>query len=472
MNEKAARAIMLVKAIEDADQQKEVLTEDDRKFASRTARELAHWQASEARSPSTLADFLHHRAEQLLKRLAARHKAFASVAQGRSGMWGASWALPLAALLVGALAERVGDPHRVDLLSLPLLGIIAWNALAYLLLAVWAVMPQRRAGLRRGLANRMALGGSGFSQRYPRRLPPALAGGVLQFAVDWARLGASLNMARIARILHWSAAAFALGAVLSLYARGIIARYAAGWESTFLDAGQVHGLLSLLFAPVEALFGLQGFTLDEVRSLQGWGASQAGNGARWVHLYAACLLLYVVLPRLLLGAAAALRAAWLRGRFPLDLEQPYFQQLAVAAGGQPGLLRVLPYSLTVDEARSNGLDAVAQELLGEQARVRLLPPAAYGSEAPALEGGEGVTNAVLFGIAATPEQENHGAFLAALGRGRRLLALLDQSALAARMDAGRLRERIELWREFCILHGAEPRVVDLLAPQTAKENPA
>jgi hypothetical protein len=29
---------------------------------------------------------------------------------------------------------------------------------------------------------------------------------------------------------------FALGAVISLYARGVLSQYAAGWESTFLDA--------------------------------------------------------------------------------------------------------------------------------------------------------------------------------------------------------------------------------------------
>ena len=468
MKEKIARAIMLVKAIEEADQHKEVLTDDDRKFASRTARELAHWQAAEARTASTLPDFLYQRAEQLLKRLSARHKLFGRVAHGHSGLWGASWLLPVAALLAGAMAERFSDPHRVDVLSMPLLGVIAWNFLAYLLLLAWAQLPSRKAGLRRGLANRMALGGS----HLPRRLPAALAGGVLQFMVDWARLGARLNMARIARILHWSAAAFAIGAVLSLYARGIISRYAAGWESTFLDPAQVHRLLSLLFAPAERVFGLQAFTLDEVRQLQNWNDARPGNGARWVHLYAASLLLYVVLPRIVLGAIAALQAAWLRQRFPLELDQPYYQQLSAAAGGEPGTLRVLPYSLTVDEARGRGLEALAQEMLGEQARVRLLPPAAYGSEAPPLEPAEGVTNAVLFGIAATPEQENHGAFLAALGRGRRLLALLDQSALAARTDAVRLRERVELWREFCILHGAEPKVVDLLAPQTMKGNPA
>ena len=150
MREKTARAILLIKAIEEADQQKEVLTDDDRKFASRTARELAHWQAAETRTAATLPNFLYHRADQLLKRLASRHKLFAGVAKGHSGMWGASWLLPLAALLVGSMAESFGDPHRVDLLSLPLLGIIAWNMLVYVLIVAWALLPARRAGLRRG----------------------------------------------------------------------------------------------------------------------------------------------------------------------------------------------------------------------------------------------------------------------------------------------------------------------------------
>ena len=468
MNEHAARAILLVKAIEEADQQQEVLTSDDRKYASRTARELAHWHAAEAGAPATLAGFLHHRAEQLLKRLAARHRSFQAIAHGHSGLWGASLLLPVAALVAGAAVERFGNPHRVDLLSLPLLLIILWNVVAYALVLALGLVPARRNGLRRALANRMAVGGA----RLPRRLPGTLGAGVLQFSVDWTRASAPLNQARIGRILHWSAAAFALGAMASLYLQGVIARYAAGWESTFLDAQQVHALLSVLFAPAVKLFGLQGFTLQEVAALQFGSTALPGSGARWVHLYAASLLLYVVLPRLVLGGVAAARAAWLRKRFPLDLEQPYFQRLATAAGAAPGLLRVIPYSFAVDEARSRGLEAVAQAMLGEQARVRLLPPVAYGSAAPALDADAAASTAVLFSIAATPEQENHGAFLAALGRGKGLAALLDQSSLAARVDLARLKERVELWREFCILHGAEPMVVDLLAPQADKEGTA
>ena len=46
----------------------------------------------------------------------------------------------------------------------------------------------------------------------------------------------------------------------------MLTQYAAGWESTFLAAPQVHALLSFLFAPALAVFPLQGFSLADVPS--------------------------------------------------------------------------------------------------------------------------------------------------------------------------------------------------------------
>jgi hypothetical protein len=203
-----------------------------------------------------------------------------------------------------------------------------------------------------------------------------------------------------------------------------------------------------------------------------------GSGARWVHLYGGALLLYVVLPRLLLALPAALRAWRLARHFPLDLEQPYYRKLTQVVGGEAGLLRVLPYSMTLDEPHSRGLAALARHLLGEQARLRTLPLVSYGADPERLLGGlerNGATmTAVLFNLAATPEQENHGAFLAGAARllGNKMIVLLDQSALAARLDAARLRERVELWRAFCIFHGAEPTLVDLLELATDAKDKA
>ena len=85
MNEQAARDVVLVRAIETADRKLEILSEDDRRHASRAARELAQWQASHARSEITADDFLQQRAEQILKRIAERFPAFATVLQWPRG---------------------------------------------------------------------------------------------------------------------------------------------------------------------------------------------------------------------------------------------------------------------------------------------------------------------------------------------------------------------------------------------------
>lgn len=477
MNEQVARRVVLVRAIESADTGHQVLSEDDRKYASRSARELAAWQAADSKAAVTQEHFLEQRSEQILKRLAERTPAFASFQRRRLGLPGFWAALPLLALFAGALLDRIADPHRVDLLSAPLLFIIGWNVLAYLVLLVWALIPGRKSGWAgQGLLRRLSVGKAAI----PRKLPGALSSGLTNFMAEWAVLSEPLTRARLARTMHLSAAAFALGAVLSLYARGLLTEYVAGWESTFLDATQVHTLLSWLFAPVLLLFPfLQGFSLADIESLRfGTGVSSAG-GERWVHLYGATILLLVVLPRLIMAGIALWRARRLVRHFPLELEHPYFRRLADSIGaGTAAVLRVLPYSFTLDEARDRGLWTVAAMALGAQARVLLRPTVPYGEEpkealreTPFDEAGVTVT-AALFSLAATPEKENHGAFLDYLVKSSRrgVAVLLDESSMTERgagqagLDA-RVQERIALWRQFCSFHGTAATVVNLVAPE-------
>ena len=346
----------------------------------------------------------------------------------------------------------------------------------------------------------------------PRKLPAALATGLGNFMAEWAQLSEPLTRLRLSRTVHLAAAAFALGAVVSLYARGLLTQYAAGWESTFLDATEVHTLLSWLFTPALTVFPfLQGFTLADIEALQfgvqagagvatgavpglaavpgalsgtaGAVAGTAGAGERWVHLYGATILLLVIVPRIVLASITALRARRLARRFPLDLEHPYFRKLADSIGaGTPAVLRVLPYSFTLDEARDRGLWTVAAMALGAQARVLLRPTVPYGEEPKeALQAGlqdarfddAGVTvTAALFNLAATPEKENHGAFLDYLARNskRGVAVLLDESGMLERAGGqggaeARIAERIALWRQFCSFHGTAATVVNLLQPE-------
>jgi len=455
MNEHTARDVILVRAIETADEKKEILSDDDRLYASRSARELAQWRAADRKSEATGDDFLQQRAEQILKRLCERTPAFAAFIKRRNPYGQLALALPVIGLLLGAGLDRISDPHRVDLLSAPLLLIIGWNLLVYLGLLIWLFVPSRPRVPRR--------------VSVPRKMPPVLSTALVNFMREWSQLSAKLTSARLSRTVHLSAAMFAIGALISLYARGLLSQYAAGWESTFLDAGQVHDLLSALFAPATALFHLQGFSLAEIEALRFPQTTAAEGGARWVHLYAATVLLLVVVPRLLLAAIYGWRASLLARRFPLDLDQPYFRKLNDRMGkSQGGTLRVLPYSFTVDEERHRGLGQIAVMLFGEQGRVMLRPSTSYGEEPQGVlrDDADSAITAALFNLTATPEKENHGAFLDALMKTspRGIAVLLDESVYLERMGRERLDERTALWREFCRHHRSTATVVNLREP--------
>jgi hypothetical protein len=475
MDERVARDVVLMRSIETADAKEEILSADDRLYASRSARELANWQASEGKTDPTLDHFLEQRSALILKRLAERTPAFASFVQRRPLLPRLAVLLPVLALLAGAGLDRIGDPHRVDLLSAPLLLILGWNVLVYLVLIAWALLPMKTTGWASpALLRRLSVGKAAL----PRKLPSALAAGLTQYLADWTRLANGLTRARLGFAVHLAAAAFALGAILSLYAKGLLTQYAAGWESTFLDARQVHGLLSLLFAPALFVFPLQGFSLADIEALRFAQAPSPGGGARWVHLYAATLFLIVIVPRLVLAAVAGWRARRLSRKFPIDLEQPYFRKLAnrIGAAG-PAELRVLPYSFTVDEARHRGLAAVAAMALGEQAQLMLRPACPYGEDPKellqdvALDDQGVALSAVLFNLAATPERENHGAFLDYLVRhaARGIAVLVDESGLVERAagqpgSESRIEERRVLWRQFCGHHRTTATFVNLLQP--------
>jgi hypothetical protein len=476
MNERTARDVVLMRAIETADAKRAILSDDDRLYASRSARELAHWQAAEGKSEPQFDHFLGQRAELILKRLAERTPAFNAFRNRRSPVPVLAVLLPLVGFAAGAGLDHIGNPHRVDLLSAPLLLIIAWNLLVYLALIVWALVPSKSTGWANPqLLRRLSVGKAAL----PRKLPAPLAAGITQYFTEWSQLSAKLTHLRLGRTVHLAAAAFALGAIASLYARGMLTQYAAGWESTFLDAQQVDTLLSTLFAPALAVFPLQGFTLADIEALRFVQEPSPAGGARWVHLYAATLFLLVVLPRLVLALVSALRARRLAHRFPIDLGQPYYRLLADKVGASgPAVLRVIPYSFTVDEARHKGLAAVAAMVLGEQAQLMLRPSCPYGEEPKdalrdaRLDDADVTMTAVLFNLAATPERENHGAFLDYLASNtpRGIAVLLDESGLVERGagQAGfdnRIVERVALWHQFCQYHHVPATVVDLLHPE-------
>ena len=120
-----------------------------------------------------------------------------------------------------------------------------------------------------------------------------------------------------------------------------------------------------------------------------------------------------------------------------------------------------------------GLQAIAARLFGANVEVTVAPAVTWGGEdelsGDLLPPGSLAAVAVVFGLTATPEPENHGAFLRALAAraapGTPLVALVDESAFRRRFaqEPARLAERREGWRELLAGHGFAPVFVDLEA---------
>ena len=474
MNEQIARDVVLVRAVETADTVRAIFTNEDRTHASRAAAELARWRASERRQAATAEAFIGQRAALLAETLPRRSPAIARAASAFDWPAWIDVALPALAFALGALLEHIADRQHVNIVAFPLLAIVLWNIAVYVLLLLGLVMRASGAksglrGLRRWLA--------AASRRAVRNLSGAAAAAVSNFVPQWSALVAPLMEARAARVLHLAAALFALGAVAGLYVRGLVFEYRAGWESTFLDPPAVHAILSFFLSPAAQLLGIPFPSVDQIAALRfSNGAPGSASAAVWIHLYAVTVGAIVILPRLLLTLIAGWQVARRSQRFAFDISEPYFRRLAGSFTEAGARLCVVPYSYTVEEASMNGLRALAVALLGDDAEVVLRATVTFGAEdsvgqmlasdAPA------TLVLALFSLAATPENENHGAFLRALrtaSPASRLAVLLDESGYRRRLgtQAGaeaRLEERRSAWRYFCRSLALDAVFADLSAP--------
>jgi Protein of unknown function (DUF2868) len=315
------------------------------------------------------------------------------------------------------------------------------------------------------------------------------------FQTSWAQVSAPLMSSRAACLLHIAAAALALGLIGSLYVRGLVLDYRAGWQSTFLDVDQVRSTLALLLSPATLFTGI---SVPDVAALQALrsgpepsaaaaatatATATSTSAAPWIHLYAAMLLLFVLLPRTVLAAMAALRAWHLSKRLPLPLHEPYFQRLVRAQHGGAAQVLVLPHGAAPAAAAVAGLRRVLVTALGEPLGLRVATPTAYGEEdaAPnANANANAATNAgnaadattlclLLVDLATTPEADTHGRFIQAQRSAApavQMLLCADEAALRARFAnlPARLAERRTAWRGFAAAQGIGFVSVDLLQP--------
>ena len=499
MNESAAHSVLFVKAIEERDPRYEVLRASDRQWASREAglpQSTRNTGAKATGQPLPVAqqEFLFRRAELLRRQIEKQHPAATAAYEAVRWRRWIGILLMLGSFILGAALNELGTDRRISIISFPLLGMLIWNFAVYLTLAAWPVKsligrpprgspPNSLLRLTEWLARR----GLRLDKNLAAGPSATLANGLRGFISDWLHAASPLLGVRIRRLLHVCAALLATGTVAGMYMRGITFEYLAGWESTFLDAADVHALLRLVLAPASAATGIAIPDATHIAALR-WSSSEAyENAAPWIHLYATTALLFIVLPRLLLALAAAFRESSLRRDFPLpDGLVAYSQRLLSASSlhERAGAATIVPYSFHPSEKSRQNLQLFLRELLGPGIVCQFQPAIDYGGEEDyigriATGTGPAVVYLVaLFNLASTPEEENHGYLLHHLKKlvthsatAQHLLVLVDESGYRRRLaePAGvdaRLKERKITWQNFARAHGIEMVTLDLDAMNT------
>lgn len=316
-SENRARRVVLAQALENDDPRGDLVALAERKAAALAAlNELGEIPSDGRVIPDDL--LLATRARHLVDLLAAKHPALGAL-QRPGALWSVlALACPVLALLAGIATDRIGNPYRVDLLSAPLLIIIGFNLVVYGVLALLAVRrkPPARAPWLPALLEQV----DSWRSRQRGTAARVMAG----FYQRWQLVAGHLIAHRWKTVLHLSAAAWGAGVALSLAGRGLFVQYKVGWESTFLNAETVHGLLELIFWLPTRVFELTPLTLAEVTALRNF-QNDSVAGERWVWMYVGLTALLVILPRLLLAAWSAGRARAASHQLQLDLSAPYFQ---------------------------------------------------------------------------------------------------------------------------------------------------
>lgn len=356
LNESSARRVVLAQAIETADSQGKLLSNVERELIDQQARDAARTTVRAQELPAE--EFLDLRAQRVLSVVQARHPAIASLQAPSAWRGGLMVAVPLVTMLLGALTERIADPHRVDLLSLPLLAIVLWNVVVYLVMITGWLVPRRGGGhpVLDGL-RRWSAGGW-------RRSGHLRADVTAQFHLLWNAATGSLQVKRWTALLHLGALGWAAGVAASLLVQGLVVEYRVGWESTFLDARQVHAILSVLLWPVVWLLPFDGFSVQEIARLQLGPGSVGQVEPRWVWMYVSLLLLVVMVPRGVLAAYAMARAKLLSRRVRLDLGTPYFQRIVSLLHPARITLGIMTHR-TEDRAALMRVLAQEQEVAGQ-----------------------------------------------------------------------------------------------------------
>ena len=369
MRQRALQTVLLVHAIEQTDLPGDALSFEDRAHAT--------GEAADGRPLPTTADasapltgdserFLARRADALLARLRVRSPGVDRVLVAAAGPSSLDRSLLLLGFALGFGIAFI-DGGRIDIFAYPLIGLVLWNLIVYIILIVRAFHLPGRAQTAQTAITRDALAArrDGFFRRWLARLyaqrvrarietlithsigfNAPLAPGLRRFAADWWEIGRPLFRERARRLLHIAAILAAIGLMAGYDLRGWMLRQAAGWSTTVFGPASAHTALVTLYGAASAVSGVAIPTAHDIQSLA-WRGPTTGGGAAgpWLVLIDWTALLYIVLPRLIAVIITTL-SLW---RHAITLRTP-----PSFAGYLTAVIRSLPSSQQPPPAESSG----------------------------------------------------------------------------------------------------------------------
>src|SRR5882757_2120287 len=304
MHQRELRTVLLIQAIEETDRAGEVIPLADRADASRAvireSSKLSEAQPSASLSARSQA-FLVKRSARLLDPLRLRSPVVMHVLALAGGLTWLGRFVLVVALAAGVSLSALDGSRRINILAFPLIGLIAWNLLVYVLLLVTWLRSRGRPATgfwSAAMYERWIAGRIESLMRHSTRYNVPLSAGLRRFAAEWGALSRPILFLRAKRLLHLAAALLAIGLVIGLYVRGIVLRYEAGWESTFLGPQSAYALVSVLYGPASALSGISFGSAGDIAALRWTATGGGGDAAPWIHLIAITAALYIAVPRL------------------------------------------------------------------------------------------------------------------------------------------------------------------------------
>ncbi|MGH7796290.1 MAG: hypothetical protein ACREQ2_15580 [Candidatus Binatia bacterium] len=351
MTEQDAARILLVRSIEETD--RNVFP------PSRLSEALA--AAANDLRPSS---WFLARARYLLDAVPHAYSSIVRMAQLPQG-----WNIPICVLsfLVGLGTNYLGAFEKIPLMLNPIMALVAWNLLLYMVLIVLllrsgfkkATRPRepdqpKETGYERPSRSARTQGASPTATPVPsapwiarvlfpsiwisihnltlrfhatRKQATSFVNVAKRFWSHWVEAAQPLVAARWRRLLHGNALSLTAGAIAGMYVRGVFLRYEVIWTSTFItDEKTVSIWVEFTFAPAILASRIAGRDLSADIDIAQLMSPDGAPAASWIHLFVLTAILVIVIPRLVLAGVQGFYVRRAKANIQIDFDD-YFARL-------------------------------------------------------------------------------------------------------------------------------------------------